>query len=328
MEGLPPEAQAAIGVSAIAAVVAAAPLIAQAIGGAIIAGLGSALAGVGILGAVLSGKLTKPFDDFVKQAKLDLISIGAAFVPVITNILGVAGTVLGQLTPIFAAAMGIIAGPFKLFADTILKSFTQPAVQSSITNVANAFGKILTAFTPAIPGIVQGFANAITQIANAVSKNPKAFADFLTFLADIVIYTLKAIGFLTEIAVWIQNHWDIIKWLVSPVADAVMLVSQHFNWMRHDTADIFDGIRHDISHVWDMIHDDTIGRIVHINQDVQTHLNEMFHDIASIFDQARHDIAHDWDVIWSDTIGTVTHGITNVIVAVPGVASPHYHRAR
>ena len=160
----------------------------------------------------MSGRLTKQWDSFTGQAKLDLISIGAAFVPVITNILGVAGTVLGQLTPIFTAAIGDYREAVQaIVADTILKAFTQPAVQSSITTVANAFTKILGAFTPQIPGIVKGFADAITQIANAVAKNPKAFADFLTFIADIAIYAIKAIGVLAEIADWIRVHRSVVK---------------------------------------------------------------------------------------------------------------------
>ena len=115
------------GVVSIAALAAVTALVGQAIAGAVVAGFGAGILGLAGIGAILSGKLTKPFDDFKARAKSDLEDIGASFIPVIKSILSTASGVMGQLTPVFKTAAAIIAGPFKLFADTIITAFTQLA---------------------------------------------------------------------------------------------------------------------------------------------------------------------------------------------------------
>ena len=148
------------------------------------AALGGALAGVGILGAVMSGRLNPLPDSFTRlREALTSTSIGAAPVPVIQY--PWRGYVPSSVTnaDLYRNAMGIIAKPFELFADTILKAFTFAARCQPLANVANAFAaKILGANNPAHSGNRRkGFADATTKIANAVAANPKAFADFLTF---------------------------------------------------------------------------------------------------------------------------------------------------
>jgi hypothetical protein len=152
-------------------------------------------------------KMHQAWLNLTSDAQDSIKVIGASFVPVLTEIFGLADKVLLKMTPVFAAAEKVISGPFKLFADAIIKSFGDPQVQQSIKVVAKAFGDILTAFTPDIPGIINSFADAITRIANAVAKNPKAFADFLNFLAQIVIFALDAIAWLTLVADYIELHF-------------------------------------------------------------------------------------------------------------------------
>ena len=249
----------------IGAIVAAAPFIAQAIGGTIIFALGAALVGVGAIGAIMSGKLTAQFSKFTAGAKKDLISIGAAFIPVLSNIMTVAGQVLNTLTPVFKAVMGAIAGPFRLFVDTILKAFTQPAVVTSIKAVGTAFGAILTAFTPDIPGIFRSFAQAITAIAQAISKNPKAFADFLNFLAQVVIFALRVIWVLTLTATWLETH---------------------FLPAIHQIAVVWDATRHEVMVILDQMYSDSIGRTIRFSHNVEMVYNNLKHWILSFFSDA------------------------------------------
>lgn len=307
--------------AAVTAGIIAIPLIAQQAAGGIVAALGGALAGIGIAGAVMSGKLTKQWGDFTGSAKKDLISIGASFVPVISGILTLAKHVMTALTPVFKAAVAVIAGPFKLFSDTILKAFLQPAVKASIQAVAIAFGKILTAFTPDIPGIVKSFAESITAIANAVSKNPKAFANFVNFLFQIIIFGLRAIAVLTEIAVWVEAHWGTIgPVLAMPFKSAFEDIRDSMNSIVAITK-----IGLDLLHGhWRQAWADIKAYFIQVANDIKNRVMEMArmwellvprslrHEIAVIFDGIRHDIAHIWDLIYSDSIGRIirlTHDV-------------------
>lgn len=329
-------------VAALAAAIAALPFIAQAAAGGIVAALGGAFVGIGIAGAIMSGKLKKQWSDFTDHAKKDLVTIGAAFVPVLSHILHTAQTVLDKLTPVLSSIMRTIAGPFQLFVDTILKAFLNPAVQQSMKDVSKAFTDILTAFTPDIPGIAKSLAEAISALAREISKNPKAFADFLNFLFQIVIFTIRAITFLTAVANYIEMHflpalhriavaWDIMRHEIAHIWDLIFEnsigmvirlthnVETQFNSMRHEIAVIFDGIRHEIAHVWDQIYDNSIGAVIRIWQKTNTPFANMRHSIAGHFDGIRHDIAHYWDLIFQDTIGRVIRLAHNVEVLLDGL---------
>ncbi len=247
--------------AAIAAGLASLPFIAQAAAGGITLALGGALSGIAILGAIKAKSVQNSFAGLAKTANADLVKIGRPFVPVLNSIAATAGKVLGGLAPVFKSAAQIMAGPFKLFADTLLKAFNQPAVATSIRAVASAFGAILKALAPQLGSDIRDIAIGITNIAQAVSKNPGAFAGFISFLFKIAGGALDIISSLTRVATWIEKHWNVIKWIVAPVVVAVVEVVKHWGTLRHQTAVIFDGARHDIAHVWDMIWNNTAGRV-------------------------------------------------------------------
>ena len=280
-------------IAAIVAALAALPFLAQAAAGAIVFAFGGAFAAIGVIGAIMTGKLTKQWDLFQSNAKKDIEKIGQPFVPVLQHILAMAGIILDELTPVFEAIMHMIAGPFQAFVDAIMSAFTSPAVINSMKAVAGAFVSILNAFTPDIPGIAKSLADAISGLAHAISANPKAFADFLNFLFQIVIFAIRALQFLTEIATYIE---------------------QHFTPAMHRIAVVFDGVRHEVAHIWDIIFNNTIGATMRINQGIQHWLNDMFHDIAHTFDLIRHYVASAWDTVWNNTIGRIVRGAHDVEV--------------
>jgi phage-related protein len=194
-------------IGAIGAAIAALPFIAQIASSGIVFALGGALAGLGIAGAAMNANVKSQFADLQTNATADLQKIGTSFVPVVESIIATAQSVLRVMTPVFQKAIDIIAGPFKLFADTIVRSFASPAVRASIEAIASAFGDLLKAFTPDIPGLFNSFAQAITRLAEAVAKNPKAFADFLNFLFQIAIAVINALAYLTDAADYIEFHF-------------------------------------------------------------------------------------------------------------------------
>lgn len=207
------------------------------------------------------------------NALLGLQKIGLSFVPVVEDALVQAEDVLGKLIPVFSTAVSTIAGPFQVFADALIQSFGSPQVASSIQAVAEAFGQVMLAFAPDIPGIVNSFADAIERIANSVKKNPKAFADFLNFFFQIVIVVLDGIAALSFFADYVEQHFI-----------------PFFKHIGH----FFVGIGHDIEHVWDLLWTNLVVRTEH-----------GMHDVASAFDRGRHSTASIWNIIYRDTIGKV-----------------------
>ena len=147
------------------------------------------------------------FNNLKLDALGSLNTIGQAFVPVMKSIFGTADDTIKSLTPVFAGAEKVIAGPFQTITDTVLKAFTDPQVKSAVGAVASAFADILKAFTPDIKGLMDSFADAIERIAGSVAKNPKAFADFLNFIGQFIIMVIDGIAFLTDFAAYVEIHF-------------------------------------------------------------------------------------------------------------------------
>jgi hypothetical protein len=293
-------------VGGITAALVALPFLAQAAAGTITFALGGALAGIGLLGAGMDKSfqdttkkihghtvtIAGDFTKFKDKAIADVKEIGSTMVPVLHNILDTTSGVLKALVPVFKASVAVIAGPLQTFVDTILKSFTRPEVQKSIYAISQAFADILNAFTPDIPGLFDSFAQAIERLAGAISKNPKAFADFLNFLFQIVIAVIDALAFLTIFVNYIEFH---------------------FVPAMKDIARIFGEVRHDVAHQWDLFWQDTIGNTIRAQRHLQALITSWLHDLAHWFDVARHDVSHIWDLMWNNTVGRAIRGYQDVV---------------
>jgi SLT domain-containing protein len=371
-------------------IAAALPFLGQALGGLIVSGLGTALAGIGVAGAVglggtdpavaakagqqaqlsrqrlviaeqnlqrlqSSGKATAQqlaqaelavssariqaanatntyrqaqktalttgqqavrdsFSSMVRDIQHDLSVIGAPFIPVLRHVFQVVKQVFDALTPVFKGVMDTIGPPLMTAIDVFLKAFTQPAVVNSIKDIANAFVLIVEAFTPDIPTIMKSLGEAISGVANAIAAHPQAFAQFLNFIGEVVVFALRMIEGLTYAAIWIEQHWNIIKWILIPFITMIDQFIRHGGRFRHEVGVIFDGIRHEIVHVWDIIWNNTIAKVIQAGHDLLTWFNRIRHWIANIFDGIRHDVAHYWDMIWNNTIGRIQRGFHDVAV--------------
>jgi phage-related protein len=267
-------------VPAIAVGLATLPFLAQAAATGITVALGGAFAALDVYGAMHLNKVKAAFADLKTSATEDFKDISRPFGPVMESIFSTAERVLDKLTPTFTGMSKIMAGPFKDFADTFLKSFTQPSVKQSFTDLATAFGDILKALAPQLPGDIRDIAQGVTMIANTIKDNPRAFADFISFLIKTVAGTLMVIADLGKVANYIEAH---------------------FLPALHDVAVVFDGVRHDIAHIWDMIYQNTIGTVIRFGHDVETQFSSLKNSVASI-----------WDTIWRNTVTRVANGVADV----------------
>lgn len=302
-----------VAAGAAAAVLTTLPFLAQAAATSITIGLGGALAGLGILGAAKTKSVITSFDDLKTHATKDLTDIGASFVPVLNNILKDATTTLGKLTPVFAAAEKTISGPFQVFSDALIKTFASPAVKTSIDAVAKAFGAILTSITPSLAGDVNNIAIGVTNIAKAVSENPHAVADFVSDLTKIAGGALNIISSLTRVANWIESNWNVVKWIVAPVDEAISEVVAHWHTLSTDTSAVFTTIKNGIISAWNTIWTSTKSSVTTGVASVVGFYTGLVSKIGTAMSAVRSGIASAWATIWTSTKNTVTAGVSAIV---------------
>lgn len=259
----------------IAAGLAALPFAAQAAGIGITTALGGALAGIAIYAASKSADVRQTFLTLKQNVNHDLTGIGAPFIPVLESIARTATSVFNGLAPIFAGATGAIAGPFKTFADTLLRSFGSPAVQTSIAHVAASFGQLLTAATPALAGAVTNVATGVQKLADAVAGNPGAFRDLISDMGKLAGGVLTVIASMTQVANWVEKNWNWVKWIVVPEVAAIQEVVANFDTLRHDIAAHMSEIQSNVIDAWNKTWTQTIGRAVQFGHDLEDDFNNV-----------------------------------------------------
>ena len=297
---------------AIVAAGALAPFIAQAISGAITAGLGFALAGIGVYAAMQLAPVKAAFKDFEDTAKNDLASIGKVFEPVMLSIFHVATEVFGALTPVFAEAEKTIAGPFKVWADTFIRTFENPAVESSIEAVAKAFASILRVVTPELAGMATKFAGALIALVNNIAGHPDATRNFLNFLAAIPVAILNVLNVLTDIAEYTETH---------PLFKNLLDISA-FEHMFNAIQDLFHGDFLSALKNFGDVFTSTFEAMANVAIDIWDTLPEGFRhgtdqivdDIRKAFEDIPGLIKHYWD----DAVKAVSGGWDDIVNALFG----------
>ena len=316
---------------------AALPFAGQAVGTGLVGGLGAELLRFGITGASKLRVVKEQFKDLTATVNRSMKEIGRPLAPALDAILKAFGHTMRVLTPVFKTAMKDMAGPLKTFGTALAKAFAQPAVQHAIIAIAKAFGMMLKALSPAIGPAIGALATGITAVAKAVAKNPKSFADFITFLFKIAEGALLAIAWLTRVAsniekfigkvkgylrssgfdviwhhIWdgmkisFQATWAYIKgalkfgldWMSGEFRIVLDLIQGHWKKAWTDTKKLGSTLWHDIGNMLKAIWDALPGWL-------RRDLEKIAHETAVIFDGVRHEIAHVWDQIFQNTIGTV-----------------------
>jgi hypothetical protein len=209
------------------AAIAGLPFVAQAAAGSIVAILGGAFAAIGIEGVKSNKDVQDSFTDVENTAKAALQAEATPFVKVMEDISQAADNTISFLAGPIGDEIAKIAQPFDKFATTLIGAFQSPAVVTSIDAVGTAFDKILKALTPQLPGDINNVALGITRVANAVASDPKAFADFVSFLIDSAGFALNMIADLTRVATYIEGHWGELTFGSDIVASIKLSVSAY-----------------------------------------------------------------------------------------------------
>lgn len=242
------------------AALAALPFIAQAAAGAIIFGLGGALTGIGILAARGVRSVRYQFSQLSVETAADFAKLGTAFGPALTTILSAARTFVPQFIASFRPALQAIAGPLASLGVMIAGNLASPQVAGSLRAVGQAFGGILKALTPMVPGMFTAISDGFTNIARAVAKNPKPIADLIAGLAHLIGILLDVIAWLTQVASYLEQHF-IPAWHRTQdfLASWRHAIAANFEGFYHDTLSIFNRVKTDVANIWSSAWNNTVG---------------------------------------------------------------------
>jgi phage-related protein len=294
------------------------PFIGQVTGGLVVSAFGAALAAMPIIGAARNAEVKKTFTEMKDRVLEDFEIIGQSWVPVLESILNTAKQTMDHLTPVFQHAADIIAGPFRLFVNTLIRAFEQPQVAASIDAVAKAFAAILTAIAPDLPGMIATLADAVLRIANAIKDNPKAFANFINFLVQITAATLNAIAFLTRLATFMEGRFKqniegmVSAWGASTAAlqTAWSNTINFFHERWSGFINYFTLAGHQVEMDWNAV----CGNIHGYWSNTVNFLHQAWSGFINFFVTGGHTIESAWNTTcgvihtaWSNTINTI-HG--------------------
>jgi SLT domain-containing protein/phage-related protein len=219
------------------------------------------------------------------------------------------------------------------------------AIGDAIGHLAAAIGKFLLAIASpgsmaVFSGLIDGLAAALTGLGTAYGWLTKHVSPSLLHdiaLGIVAIYTATKIWAVAQWALNVAldaNPVGLVIAVVVALAFAIYEVVKHWNtvkgwwsdfwqfvvywseWAWHGLVkiwnDIVESFRtqfvHDMAHLWDVFWNNTIGRAIRGQQDLQSLISDLLHNIANGFDVFRHAVASIWDDVWNNTIGRAIRG--------------------
>lgn len=207
-----------------------------------------------------------------------------------------------------------------------------------INQIGPQLGGMFRASLPFLNSFVQGMEYFGKLLLPIITQSLKSFAPFLPIisqgfqaLAQGIAYFIKDLGpGMKDAAIIFKAAMIAIKGILiaaAYIADGLAIafvklaewakvaahrIRQNWDTMRHDIAVIFDNIRHEIAHIWDMTWNDTIGRLIRADRDIQNWFTDIFRSASRWFDNTRSSIARIWDTTWNQTIGRIIRGVGDV----------------
>jgi hypothetical protein len=253
-------------------------------------GLGTGLAGLGGAGpyaagaAALGGALLAPAA-IPAAAGLGIGGLGAflaapkAITKAFKDMVAALHTVLHPLQPLFAGIFTPLAGFVRSIGPQLRDMFraSVPFLKAFVGFLEQATKDLLPAFTQLLKNFVSS--GALSQISKGLIIIVRGFAGFLNALGPSGMQaSAKIFVFLAKVmAAALTGLGHAINWLAENVPKWVHDIAKWWDWLRHHTANVFDGIRHDIAHYWDTIYQNSIGRVIRLGHDIEAAFNDTKH---------------------------------------------------
>lgn len=178
------------------AVAVAAPAVGAIAGAGIVAGVGAGLAGLGIVFAAKSERVTSVWQKTMSQAGADMRLLSRPFESTLVNIAGYFTRTVDRFNPQLSKSFESLAPVVDKFADRFLAS-TERLIPA-LDPVTRAFDKVLEAVSPALDGALENLSTGIADLSRSVEAGPEGLADLVSGLGDLTGNALQLITVLND----------------------------------------------------------------------------------------------------------------------------------
>ena len=178
-----------LGAAAVAAT--AAPAAGAIIGAALVGGIGTGLAGIGIVFAAKARSVQQIWHGTLSAMGDKMSVLSKPFENTVIAMALVAQRTFGKLAPFLGAAFRDLAPAVTRFGDDLGKAFEK--FGPMLRPVSDAFGAILKALGPAMIQLFGQISTSMTQLSVSVAKNPTAIADMVRGLSDLTGFLLMTV---------------------------------------------------------------------------------------------------------------------------------------
>lgn len=180
-----------------AAVVTVMPAVGAIAGGALVAGFGAGLIGLGVVFAAKSDRVKRIWKSTILGMGNDMRLLGVPFQATLTAMAGFTKKTFATFKPQLEAAFKGLAPAATEFGDQLLQAFEKlaPAVQP----IATAMGAVLKSLGPAMQDSIGKITDGLISLSASVSANPNGLADFAKGIGDVTKALLDGISTLNNI---------------------------------------------------------------------------------------------------------------------------------
>lgn len=182
----------------VGAAVAAAPVIATAIGGALITGLGAGMVGLGAMVLLQNEKIKERVSKSWAPIKDTLTRAFEPLIPVLEFAGKTMSGLAKEFEPVIKSAMQMAQGPLKGFVTDLATAFRE--LQPAIRPIMDAFSQVLGRLGPMLPGLFKSIANSLVQLSKTIAENSDLFAGLIGVILMAVPPIIDAIG-------WMIRTW-------------------------------------------------------------------------------------------------------------------------
>lgn len=300
---------ALVGVAALLA-----PVAATVIGGAIVAGFGAGLVGLGAMVLLENEKIKKQFSATFADIKGTLTEAFQPLVPVLDTVRKVLKGVVDQLAPFIERGVKLAQGPLKAFVEQLGQAFVK--IGPAIEPMMKAFGDILNVVGPLLPPLFQLISDQLITLSGSISENKETFGLLITFLVTSIPFVIQVITFLVQAffsivegakAVWtnVSSAFTNIQSTVSSVIATVSsVITSGFNAVKSFVSSTWSSISSAVSSAINAVK----GFVSSGVKAVQSAWNSAWSSAKSAVSSA-----------WSNIKSSVSTGVNNVVSFVRGL---------
>ncbi|MFC5834660.1 hypothetical protein [Nonomuraea insulae] len=181
----------------VAVVASAAPVVAAALGGALVLGLGAGFVGIGALLLAENEKIRAQFAKTGNEIKTIMTDAAKPLISVVQEALNAAKGLVKEFNPIFKDAFSQASGPLKEFIGQVKAAVLElkPAVQP----IMDAFTGLLGVIGPSLKGIFADIAVSLGDLAKVVLENKSLIGSIFVALLQAIPLVISGISGIIDV---------------------------------------------------------------------------------------------------------------------------------